>query len=73
MSLSCCLAPQDEVTNFHPRGTDLDYPGKLQQRQEQSSTEQTSPTHHNGDAPAVAVPQQNTDSQVWPAAWGLKY
>jgi len=55
---------QDEVTNFQPRGSDLDYPGKLQQRQDQAPTEQTPLTQQNGDAPAASVPQQNTDSQV---------
>ena len=58
---------QDEVTNFQPRAADLDYPGKLQQRQDQEATEQTSLTaHQNGDGPPAAVPQQNTDSQVPP-------
>ena len=58
---------QDEVTNFRPRGSDLDYPGKLQQQQEQQqqpSSEQTPLTHQNGNTPAASVPQQNTDSQV---------
>ena len=55
---------QDEVNNFHPHGPDLDYPGKLQQRQDQASTEQTPLAHQNGDAPSASVPQQNTDSQV---------
>ena len=60
------VAMQDEVTNFRPQGSDLDYPGKLQQQQEKasSSSEQTPLTHQNGNTPAVSVPQQNTDSQV---------
>ncbi|KAL0022928.1 hypothetical protein WJX77_008565 [Trebouxia sp. C0004] len=49
---------KDEVTNFQARGADLDYPGKLQHRQDQL------PTHQNGDAPSASVPQQNTDSQM---------
>lgn len=58
---------QDEVTNFRPQGSDLDYPGKLQQQQEQQqqpSSEETPLTHQNGNTPAASVPQQNTDSQV---------
>ena len=59
-------AMQDEVTNFRPQGSDLDYPGKLQQQQEKasSSSEQTPLTHQNGNTPAASVPQQNTDNQV---------
>ena len=71
----CCntffLCMQDEVTNFRPRGSDLDYPAKLQQQQEQQqpsssspSTDQAPPTNQNGNTPAASVPQQNTDSQV---------
>ena len=55
---------QDEVSNFQPKGSDLDYPGKLQQRHDQAVTEQNPLTHENGNTPAAAVPQQNTDSQV---------
>ncbi|DBB10820.1 hypothetical protein WJX82_004700 [Trebouxia sp. C0006] len=55
---------KDEVTNFQARGADLDYPGKLQQRQDQLPTEHTPLTHQNGDAPSASVPQQNTDSQM---------
>lgn len=55
---------KDEVTNFKARGPDLDYPGKLQHRQDQLPTEHTPPTRQNGDAPSAFVPQQNTDSQM---------
>lgn len=70
------LYMQDEVTNFRPRGSDLDYPAKLQQQQEQdhqasSSTPssdqaplQAPLTNQNGNIPTASVPQQNTDSQV---------
>lgn len=65
---SSMCAVQDEVNNFRPQGSDLDYPGKLQQQQEKasssSSSEQTPLTHQNGNTPAASVPQQNTDSQV---------
>lgn len=62
---------QDEVADFHPQASDLDYPGKLlqqqeeqQQHQEPPATEQTGLLHQNGNAVPAAVPQQHTDSQV---------
>ena len=68
MSLLCCASNkrivQDEVSNFQPKGSDLDYPGKLQQRHDQEASKDTPHTPENGNTPAAAVPQQNTDSQV---------
>ncbi|KAA6429125.1 MAG: conserved oligomeric Golgi complex subunit 3-like [Trebouxia sp. A1-2] len=56
---------KDEVTNFQPRGADLDYPGKLQHRQEHPPTEHTPLTHQNGDAPSASMESDLEAYTVW--------